>query len=97
MEIVGLRTHIKAEARNRKGEMTGKTHVAKDDIKEDKKDGLEAVAESAGRYARKVLEQGSHVSENVDSVASAIREEPVKASLIALGIGVVLGMIFKRH
>jgi len=57
------------------------------------KDEVEAIAEHAGRYARKIFDETKHVSENTDAFVAAIREEPIKASLIALGIGAVLGLL----
>jgi len=77
--------------------MTGKRH--KDDLgpeSADPQDEIEAIAENAGRYARKVLDETHHLADSADSITDAIREEPVKAALIALGIGAVIGMIIRR-
>ncbi len=60
-------------------------------------DTLEQVAENAGRYLRKLLDENPTIETGVESLATAIRNEPVKASLITLGIGLVLGHIFRRH
>ncbi|MGB9154113.1 MAG: hypothetical protein WCD70_13620 [Alphaproteobacteria bacterium] len=54
---------------------------------------LESAAESAGRYARKAFDQSA---DSTDALTIAIREEPVKAALIALGIGVLIGAVLRR-
>ncbi len=77
--------------------MPRKTH--KDDIREDLHeagDQLEAIAENAGRYARKVLNETQNVGEHIDAFADVIREEPIKAALIALGVGALIGMLIKK-
>ena len=76
--------------------MTKPTHSIKDDV-EDVADKLEEVAENAGRYARKVVDQAPSLSEGTATVANAFREDPVKYSLIALGVGVVVGLILNRR
>lgn len=73
--------------------MTAKTHPPKDCAAEDIVTNIEAAAEHAGRYARKVYEQ---TAESSDALTTAIREEPVKAAFIALGIGVLIGAIIRR-
>ncbi|MDR3449547.1 MAG: hypothetical protein P4M15_07360 [Alphaproteobacteria bacterium] len=71
----------------------------KEDIREDAKhavkDEIESIAETAGRYARKAVEEGRHLAEGGEGIVTAIREEPIKASLIALGVGVVLGALLR--
>jgi ElaB/YqjD/DUF883 family membrane-anchored ribosome-binding protein len=69
--------------------------------KEGIKENIEGLAENAGRYARKVMDETHHVSdkigENADTLAGIIREQPVKASLIALAVGTLFGMLLRRH
>jgi len=61
-----------------------------------KKHHLEDMAESAGRQARKFLEQNAIISEGTDALATAICEKPVKSMLLALGVGLLIGKIFRR-
>ena len=78
--------------------MTARTRAQKGNIDADSTqlgDDLEAIAESVGRYARKAFDE-THISESAGTLADTIRDEPVKAALTALGIGIVLGMIIKR-
>ncbi len=56
---------------------------------------LEAAAETAGRYARKLLDE-SPLAEGADGVLKTIHEKPIQAALIALGVGFVLGAILRR-
>jgi len=75
-----------------------KSRINKDDIREEKpspRDEIETIAATAGRYARKMLDETHHIAEGADGVAAAIRAEPVKASLIALGVGAVIGMLLR--
>ena len=74
--------------------MTAKTRAANEQA--ETKDELEAIAENAGRYARKMLDETHHLGDNADAFIGAIRQEPVKSTLIALGVGAVLGMLLRR-
>jgi hypothetical protein len=60
------------------------------------KDELEATAEDLGRQVRKFLNESPEIGETASSLAAAIRKEPVKASLVAIGVGFVLGILFRR-
>jgi ElaB/YqjD/DUF883 family membrane-anchored ribosome-binding protein len=78
-------------------QMTRKTH--KDDLHEESaapKDELEAIAENAGRYARKVLDETQGLGEHADAFVALIREKPIQSALIALGIGALLGVVIRR-
>jgi len=68
-------------------------HAHKANGSEDLVSHLEHAAENAGRYARKVFEE---TTDGTNDLTDAIREKPVKAALIALGIGVVLGALLRR-
>ena len=73
--------------------MTTKTHAPKGGSPEDLVNALETAAENAGRYARKAFDQSA---DSTDALTIAIREEPVKAALIALGVGVLIGVLLRR-
>lgn len=76
---------------NRKEEIKMTKHAH--DGKEDLACQLEHAAESAGRCARKFFDQSA---ESTNDLTTAIREEPLKAAMIALGVGVVIGAIIRR-
>jgi ElaB/YqjD/DUF883 family membrane-anchored ribosome-binding protein len=73
-----------------------KPTMHKEDIREDIKDDLEAVARKAGRRARKMIDETPYVSEGAESLAAAISEKPIQSMLIALGVGLLFGKIFSR-
>ena len=59
---------------------------------------LRGLAHEAGRRSREMLDSAEHsVSGATDQLAGAIREKPFKSGFIALGIGVVLGMLVRRR
>lgn len=63
----------------------------------DKIEGLQEAANSAGRKVRSAFnaasDEMSHVS---DKVTAEIRTNPVQSSVIALGVGMLLGMLIRR-
>ena len=69
----------------------------KNDVKSDVKSDLNDVANQAGRKVRSMIDSASEELAQVsDTVASEIRSNPVRSSVIALGIGVVLGALVRR-
>ena len=61
----------------------------------------EAVAERAYKLAQESVSQKvddveSWANDNLDNARDQIREQPLSALLVSLGIGVVLGAIFLR-
>ena len=60
-------------------------------------DDLNDVANRAGRKVRSYYSAASdEIHNDYDMVASHIRSNPVQASLIALGAGVILGALLRR-
>jgi len=58
---------------------------------------LRDAAEKAGRKVRTFLHSASdEISHASDTVTTQIRSNPVQSSLIALGVGFVLGALFRR-
>jgi len=63
------------------------------DIKSD----LNNAANQAGRKVRSLYNSASdEISHASDTVTTEIRTNPVRSSMIALGIGVVLGALLRR-
>lgn len=61
------------------------------------KDDLYEVANVAGRKVRLLLDNAaSEASHAKEVVAEQIKEKPIQSSLIALGIGVVIGALLRR-
>jgi len=59
---------------------------------------LHDIAREAGRSSRNLIDAASHELEgSADSVATMIREKPLQSGAIALGLGVLLGMFFRRR
>lgn len=55
-------------------------------------------AHEAGRKVREVIDHATHdVRDAAAMTEQQIRENPVKASAIAAGIGFVLGLLFRRR
>ena len=74
--------HFKADARD-----------AASAVKED----LAGVAHRTGQHARELADSAGHSLSGIGDVMSVrIRENPVQSSLIALGAGLVIGMLYKR-
>ena len=58
---------------------------------------LRSAANQAGRKVRKIYDVASHeISHASDVVTSEIRTNPVRSSMIALGVGVLLGALLRR-
>lgn len=81
-ELKQSASHIKDAARDTAG-----------DIREDLRD----TANRAGRKVRGFIDTTADEFSNVaGNVNSQIHEKPLQASLIALGLGFVLGALFRR-
>ncbi len=60
-------------------------------------DDLHVAAHEAGRKVRRIYNSvGEEISDTSDHVTSEIRKNPIRSSLIALGIGVVLGALLRK-
>jgi len=73
------------------------SNTTRDDAVNDMKDGLHTAAHQAGCKVRSIYNSASNeISHASDTVTTEIRSNPVRSSLIALGIGVVLGALIRR-
>jgi len=71
-------------------------HNLKDNMNEAKED-LRSAANSAGRKVRGFINSaGEEISHATDTVTKQIRTNPVQSSLVALGVGYLLGALFRR-
>ena len=76
-------SHIEDNLRNIAGE-----------VKADLRD----LAHEAGKRSRDFVDQaGEEISDATNSVAGLIRKKPFQSSAIALGVGVLVGMFFRRR
>lgn len=67
------------------------------DATDESKADLTLIAEKAGRKVRNFVDTAnSQITEASDRVSEEIRTNPVRSSAIALGIGFVLGALFRR-
>lgn len=63
----------------------------------DLREELVDAANQAGRKVRSLYNSASHEVENAgDRVTAEIRTNPIRSTAIALGMGVVLGVLFRR-
>lgn len=61
------------------------------------KDELQDAANQAGRKVRRAFNSASdEISSASDKVTTEIRTNPVRSSVIALGVGMVLGALLRR-
>ena len=64
---------------------------------EDTADDIRATANRVGRRARNLFNTASdEISDAADTVTTYVRKSPVQSSFVALGIGFVLGALFRR-
>jgi ElaB/YqjD/DUF883 family membrane-anchored ribosome-binding protein len=64
---------------------------------QDIKGDLHTAANQAGRKVRNLFNSASdEISQASDTVTTEIRSNPVRSSMIALGIGVLLGALIRR-
>ncbi len=57
------------------------------------KDDLQGIARQAGQRAREFADNAEHAT---DSLTSTIRENPMTSSLVAIGVGFLIGSLFRR-
>jgi len=80
---------IKETARHLKGEARDAATAVKED--------LEIIARQTGSHVREFVDSAENgIKDAGGKVATKIRDNPIQSSLIALGAGVVLGLIFRR-
>lgn len=61
------------------------------------RDDLEGVARRTGSHMRELAEVTSHsFADAGESLAMKIRNNPIQSSLIALGVGLVAGVLYRR-
>lgn len=61
------------------------------------KSDLRDTANKAGRKVRHFINSATdEISHATDTVTTQIRTKPVQSSVVALGVGVVLGMLLRR-
>ncbi len=84
-----LSATTKESAANTASEAKNTVYKAKGDITE--------MASRAGRQVRNYIDTaGEQLHDARDKVVSEVRTNPVRSSLIALGAGLVLGVLFRR-
>ena len=67
------------------------------DASKDSRNELSAYAEKAGRGVRQAIDSAhDQLSQAGDRVTSEIRNNPIRSSAIALGLGVVVGALMRR-
>jgi ElaB/YqjD/DUF883 family membrane-anchored ribosome-binding protein len=93
-------TETKQNAENTLNDARHTAYSAKHDFRdasEDVKDGFIDVANKAGRKVRGFVDSASEeISHASEKVTGEIRNNPIRSSAIALGIGVVFGMLCRR-
>lgn len=61
------------------------------------RDDLNDMAHHAGRQVRDMMDSAEdRLSDAAGGVAARIRDNPIQSSAIALGVGLVIGMLFRR-
>ena len=69
--------------------------AAKDDV--ETKNDIRTAANMAGHKVRNLYDTArNEISHATDTVSTQIRTKPVQSSLMALGVGFVLGSLFRR-
>jgi ElaB/YqjD/DUF883 family membrane-anchored ribosome-binding protein len=67
------------------------------DVSSEMGEGLNNAAHNAGQKVRGMLHTaGDEISQTGEHVTSEIRSNPVRSSVIALGVGVLLGALLRR-
>lgn len=93
-------TATKEAANDTLADVKATASSAKRDLRDASKDArneLAVYAEKAGREVRHLIDGASdQLSHAGDRVTNEIRNNPVRSSAIALGIGVVLGALLRR-
>src|SRR4051812_5879026 len=64
---------------------------------EDTADDIRTTANKAGRKVRNLFNNASdEITDAADTVTTYVRKSPVQSSMLALGIGFILGSLFRR-
>lgn len=75
-------------------------HRFKDDARDAAatlKDDVEEIARRTGRHAREMADSAGHdVADAGEAILIKIRDNPIQSSLIALGVGLALGIFYRR-
>jgi ElaB/YqjD/DUF883 family membrane-anchored ribosome-binding protein len=76
-------------------------HHFKDDARDAAtavRDDLEGVARRTGHHARELADSAGHsLADTGKAMTVKMRDYPVQSSLIALGVGLAVGMFFRRR
>jgi ElaB/YqjD/DUF883 family membrane-anchored ribosome-binding protein len=81
---------IKEKARHFSGEARDAANAVKDDLAD--------VARRTGHHARELADSAGHNFSDIGQTLShKIRDKPVQSSMIALGVGLVVGMLYSRR
>ena len=90
-DVLGHRLDdLKEAARHFKADAYGAASAAKDN--------LEDAARRTGRHAREMVDSAEDSFMGVsEALSHKIRDNPVQSSLIALCVGLVAGMLFKKR
>jgi ElaB/YqjD/DUF883 family membrane-anchored ribosome-binding protein len=79
----------KATAHSFGDDVRGATAAVKDDV--------EAVARRTGHHVRELADTAGHNIKDVrEATTERIRDNPIQSSVIALGIGLLVGMLYRR-
>ncbi len=82
------------DAKEKLGSMRDEVRETAGKVKED----LQGLAHDAGFMARQYVDAGQrNVQSATHTLADTIQRKPLQSSAIAMGIGVVLGMLMRRH
>lgn len=82
-------SNLKSSAQNLRDNASAVANDAGDDLRE--------VANKAGRKVRGFINTASdEITHARDTVTSEIRSNPVQSSLVALGVGYLLGALLRR-
>jgi len=77
------------------------THRVKDAVRatvQNLRDDPRAVAHAAGEKLREVVDSAREETQDIaEATERRIKEKPVQSSLIALGVGLVLGALLRRR
>lgn len=86
----------KADAKRTQSTATKAVDQAKETVVDLKED-FRSVANRAGRRVRDAIDHaGDELGQARDQVTTRIKDKPVESSLIALGVGFILGALFRR-
>ena len=85
--------HIVHDVREAANHFTSDVKDAASTIKHD----IEDVARRTGQHARELTDSAEHSLTDIGAAIKVkIRDNPVQSSLIALGVGLALGILYRR-